>query len=119
MTPDMLLHWFRSLVARKYDGIGRRNPGRPRIRDRIADLVVKMADENQSLGYTRIRDALHNPGITVDRNTAKRILNDHGIEPAPERMKTGTPWKTFLEAHWEVPAAIEFHSLLRPVLDTP
>ena len=27
-------------------------------------------------------------------------LNDHGIEPAPER-KRQTPWKTFLAAHWD------------------
>ena len=44
------------------------------MRDRIADLVVEMANENQSWGDTRIRDALHNLGITVDRNTVKRIL---------------------------------------------
>ncbi len=29
------------------------------------------------------------------------------IEPAPER-KRGTPWKTFLNAHWNVLAAIDF-----------
>ena len=91
VTPDTLLRWFRSLVARKYDGSAKRGPGRPRKRDEIADLAVKMATENPSWGYTRIRDALHNLGITVDRNTVRRVLNDYGIEPAPERMRTGTP----------------------------
>ena len=57
------------------------------------------------------RGALHNLGITVDRNTVKGILNDHGIGPAPERKRTGTPWKTFLAAHWEVLAAIDFFSV--------
>merc|ERR1711964_239069 len=107
VTPDTLLRWFRTLVARKYDGSAKRGPGRPRIRDRIADLAVQMATENHSWGYTRIRDALHNVGITVDRNTIKRILNDHGIEPAPERSRR-TPWKTFLDAHWEALAALDF-----------
>ena len=60
VTPDTLLRWFRSLVARKYDGTARRGRGRPRKRDDIADLVVEMANENQTWGYTRIRDALHN-----------------------------------------------------------
>lgn len=110
VTPDTLLRWFRNLVARKYDGSAKRGPGRPRARDRIADLVVEMANENQSWGYTRIRDALHNLGITVDRNTVKRILNDHGIEPAPER-KRQMPWKTFLKAHWDVLAAIDFFNV--------
>ncbi len=86
VTPDTLLRWFRNLVAKKYEGTARRGRGRPRKRDGIAGLVVEMAGKNQSWGYTRIRDALHNLGITVDRNTVKRILNDHGIEPAPERL---------------------------------
>ena len=96
VTPDTLLRWFRSLVAKKYDGTARRGRGRSRKRDQIADLVIEMASENLSWGYTRIRDSLHNLGITTDRNTVKRILNDHSIEPAPERERTGTPWKTFL-----------------------
>ena len=57
------------------------------------------------------RDALHNLGITVDRNTIKRILNDHGIEPAPERKRTGKAWKTFIAAHWNVLAAIDFFNV--------
>ena len=111
VTPDTLLRWFRTLVARKYDGSVKRGPGRPRTRDQFADNVVQMASDNPTWGYTRIRDALHNLGINVDRNTVKRILNDHGIEPAPERKRTGTPWKTFLEAHWDVLAAIDFFTV--------
>ena len=56
------------------------------------------------------RDALFNIGITVDRNTVKRILNDHGIEPAPER-RSHTPWKTFLDAHWDALAALDFFTV--------
>ena len=65
----------------------------------IADLVVRMAGENPLWGYTRIRGALANLGYEVARNTVKRILQDHGIDPAPERSQR-TPWKTFLLAHW-------------------
>ena len=39
---------------------------------------------------------------------AKRILNDHGTEPPPQRWRAGTSWKTFLEAHSPVLAAIDF-----------
>lgn len=110
VTPDTLLRWFRKLVAKKYDGSAKRAPGRLRTRDKIADLTVQMANENPSWGYTRIRDALLNLGITVDRNTVKRILNDHGIEPAPER-RSRTPWKTFLEAHWDALSALDFFTV--------
>ena len=46
----------------------------------------------------------------MDRNTVKRVLNDHGIEPAPERRRR-SQWKTFLAAHWDVLAAIDFFSV--------
>ena len=52
VTPDTLLRWFRTLVAKKYDGSARRGPGRPRMRDGIANLAVQMAKENPSWGYT-------------------------------------------------------------------
>ena len=77
------------------------------MRDSISDITIRMANENPSWGYTRIRDALLNLGITVNRNTVKRILSDHGIEPAPERSRR-TPWKTFFEAHWDALAALDF-----------
>jgi len=69
-----------------------------------------MAEENLSWGYTRIRDALHNLGITTDRNTVKRILNDHGIESAPER-KRKMPWSTFIAVHLDVLAAMDFFNV--------
>ena len=54
-----------------------------------------MATENPTWGYTRIRGGLKSLGHNIARNTIKAILNDHGIEPAPERG-TKTPLKTFL-----------------------
>ena len=110
VTPDTLLRWYRQLVAAKYDGSARRGPGRPRRRDVIAALVVRMATENPSWGYTRIRGALSNLGHTVGRSTVARILADHGIEPAPERGK-GMPWSTFLAAHWGAIAAADFFTV--------
>ena len=53
-----------------------------------------------SRGDTRIRGALSNLGHEIARTTVKRILHDHGIDPAPERSRR-LPWKTFLQAPWE------------------
>ena len=69
-----------------------------------------MATENPRLGYTRLRGVLHHLGHEIGRNTIKRILNDHGIEPAPERGRK-TPWKTFLAAHWDAIAAADFFTV--------
>jgi len=98
VTPDTLLRWYRRLVAAKYDGSRRRKLGRPRTKPAIADLVVTMARDNPKWGYTRIRGALHNLGHDVARNTVKRILLEHGLEPAPERGRHRS-WDTFLRAH--------------------
>ena len=104
MTPDTILRWYRQLVAKKYDGSKKRGPGRPRTIADVVELVVTMAKTNPTWGYTRIRDALSHLGHEIGRNTIKRILRDHGLEPAPERGKR-TPWKTFLSAHWGAIAA--------------
>src|SRR5260221_1781216 len=89
---------------------GQRAPGRPRTKPDLTALVVRMATENPTWGYTRIRGGLKRLGHDVARNTIKAILKDHGIEPAPERG-TNTPWKTFLAAHWDGLAAADFFTV--------
>ena len=110
VTPDTLLRWYKKLIAKKYDGSRRRGPGRARVAETIRKLVLRMARENSSWGYTRIRGALHNLAHDVGRNTVKRILAEHGIEPAPERHKR-MPWSTFLKAHWGAIAAMDFFTV--------
>ena len=110
VTPDTILRWYRRLIAQKYDGSARRRRGRPMTPRAVAELVVRMADENPTWGYTRIRGALANLGRNIARNTVKRILHDHGIAPAPERNQR-TPWKTFLQAHWEGLAAADLFTV--------
>ena len=110
VTPDTLLCWHRELIAKKYDGSQQRSPGRPRSSQEIRALIVRMAEDNHTWGYTRIRGSLRNLGHRIGRNTIKRILKDHGIEPAPERGR-GMPWDTFLKAHWGAIAAADFFSL--------
>jgi putative transposase len=47
VTPETLLRWHRQLIAEKYDGSGRRSPGRPGKAGELAALVVRMARENR------------------------------------------------------------------------
>src|SRR5258706_16455116 len=54
VSPDTLMRWHRRLVAQKWDYSKRRGPGRPGIMLEISKLIVRMAQENPSLGYTRI-----------------------------------------------------------------
>ena len=110
VTPDTILRWYRRLVAQKYDGSKARRLGRPSTKPDIAALVVRMATENPTWGYTRIRGGLNGVGHDVARNTIKAILKDHGLEPAPERGAK-TSWKAFLAAHWEGLAAADFFTV--------
>jgi hypothetical protein len=55
VTPATLLAWHRRLIAEKYDGSKRRGPGRPRTKEEIQQLVVRMATENRAWGYRRIQ----------------------------------------------------------------
>jgi len=110
VTPDTTLRWHRNLVARKYDGSARRGPGRPRKPLETAALVVQLACDNPSWGYTRLRDVLRSLGHDVGRTTIASILTDHGIEPSSERRRR-TSWRTFLKAHWEVLAAMDFFTV--------
>jgi len=109
-SPETILRWYRELVAQKYDGSARRGPGRPKRRGEIAELVVRMARENERWGYTRIKGALRNLGHEIGRNTIKRILQEHGIEPAPERGKH-MPWAKFIKAHLGALVGMDFFTV--------
>ncbi len=91
VTPETLLAWHRKLIAQKYDGTGKRGPGRPRTAGELEALVLRMAEENRDWGYRRIQGALSNLGHEVARSTISDILQRHGVEPAPER-KRKTTW---------------------------
>lgn len=108
-TPDTILRWHRQLIAQKWDYSERRQkkPGRPPITDQIKKLVVRLAQENPSWGYDRIQGALANLGHVISDQTVGNILKEHGIDPADQR-KCSTDWATFLRAHWDVLAAIDF-----------
>jgi len=58
VSPDTLMRWHRRLVAQQWDFSKRRSPGRPGIMREIAQLIVRMAQENPGWGYTRIQGAL-------------------------------------------------------------
>ena len=107
-TPDTLLRWHRQLVAQKWDYSDKRtSQGRPATPQDVVDLILKFARENPTWGYDRIADALANVGHKVSDQTVGNVLKGHGIEPAPQRQRT-TTWSTFLKAHWDQLAAIDF-----------
>ena len=111
VTPDTILRWHRKLVAKKWDhSAQRKSVGRPRIRQVIVDLILRFTAENPTWGYDRIQGALANVGYHISDSTVGNVLKAHGIEPAPDRQRQ-TTWATFLKAHWDVLAAIDFTTI--------
>jgi hypothetical protein len=110
-TPDTILRWHRELIAKKWAYSGRRSrAGRPAVAKEVVELVVRMASENPTWGYDRIAGAVQNLGHSISDASVGNILRRHGIEPAPERRRQ-TTWATFLKAHWDVLAAIDFTTI--------
>ena len=110
VTPETLLAWHRRLIAQKYDGSAFRTPGRPKTSAEVSKLIIRLAVENRSWGYTRIQGALANLGYTIGRTTIADILKRDGIEPAPERNRK-TTWKEFLLRHWTQIIAADFFTV--------
>ena len=110
VSPQTLLDWFRTLVVKKYDSSTKRKPGRPRTKQDIRELVIRLAQENPGWGYTKIRDALRGLKHDIARSTVASILEEEGIEPAPERSCKKT-WKRFLESHWDTLYACDFFTV--------
>jgi transposase InsO family protein len=104
VTADPLLRWHRQLVARKWTFATRRSSRRGVLAE-IRRLVVRMAVENPTWGYTRIQGAVKNVGHRVGRSTIARTLKAAGVPPVPERP---TSWQTFLRAHWGAIAGADF-----------
>jgi hypothetical protein len=50
---------------------------------------------------------LANLGHHFCETTVKRVLKDHGIEPAPERSRK-TTWNELIRVHWDSLAAADW-----------
>ncbi|WP_246037619.1 integrase [Saccharothrix texasensis] len=107
VRPETILRWHRDLIARRHAVRSRpKSPGRPRTIRSIRLLVLRLARENPTWGYRRIHGELLVLGIKVAASTVWQILQDAGIDPAPER--TSTTWSTFLRSQADALLACDF-----------
>jgi putative transposase len=83
------------LVVRRWT-YPRRRPGRPPTDPMIVALVLRLAGENSSWGYERIRGELKHLGYEVSGATIRRILRRSGLGPAPRRANDR--WRDFIRA---------------------
>src|SRR6266851_823193 len=89
VTPGTVLRWHRRLVAAKWRQP--RLPGRPPIPAELVELILRLARDNPSWGYTRIQGELRRLGHRAAATTIRKILRSHRIPPAPQR-DDGPTW---------------------------
>ena len=106
VTPGTILRWHRRLVRRRWTYPNR--PGRPPINDVLAALVVRMARENPSWGYTQ------DPGRAAQTRPPRRRLDDPS-DPASatgshrrRSRHTDTSWRQFLRTQATSMLAVDF-----------
>lgn len=110
VRPETVLGWHRALVRRKWAAyLGRPRRGRPPILTECRPLILRMAKENPSWGYFRIRGELLKLGHTVAAITIRSILLRAGTSPSCRRAQLS--WKQFLAAHAETLVAADFFSI--------
>ncbi|TKA01029.1 integrase core domain-containing protein [Actinacidiphila oryziradicis] len=97
VTPGTLLSWHRRLLRWKWKHKPART-GRPPIPEELTSLILRLAHDNPTWGYTRIQGELRRLGHRVGASTIRRTLRSAGLNPAP-RPSHGTPrWREFLRA---------------------
>ena len=109
-SPETLLRWHQSLVAKKYDGSAQRGKRGPTKASIIRDLVLKMAEENPDWGYSRIHGELKELGHKISKSTVRKVMLDHGLLHDPDHPKK-TTWKTFLQSHFECISCCDFFTV--------
>jgi hypothetical protein len=59
----------------------------------VPQLIVRLASENPRWGYQRIGGELLRLGCQVSTSSIRRVLQAHGIDPAPQRAST-SGWRS-------------------------
>jgi transposase len=110
VRPETVLGWHRALVRRKWAACCRRpRRGRPPISNECRELILRLARENPSWGYCRIRSELLKLGHALAATTIRSVLLRAGVPPAGRRSEM--TWKQFLKAHAESLVAPDFFSV--------
>ena len=88
-APDTRLRWHRDIVARRHAAA----PGTSGRDDRrtvhyVRALVLRLARENPGWGYRHLHGELLVVSVKVAASAVWEILQEVGIDPAPERASS-------------------------------
>ncbi len=109
--PETVLKWHRDLVRRKWTFSRQRSTGRPLIAPDLEALLLRLANENPSWGYSKLQGELLKLGYGIGRSTVRDVLKRHRVPPAPQRNQGGRSWHTFLGHYKEQMLACDFFTV--------
>jgi len=109
VKPETVVSWHRAGFRLFWRWRSRsRNPGRPKIRSEIRQLIRRMKAENPSWGAPRIHGELLQLGFEISESTVSRYL--HRLKRHHDGGKAKR-WAAFLNNHREVIAAFDFFTV--------
>src|SRR5260370_10627498 len=116
--PATVLKWHRELVKRKWTFQQRAKVGRPRIEAELEALIVRLANENPGLGFEKLQGERLKLGYDIGISTVRDVLARHHIPPAPERDRSRSNWRTFLNHYRTQMLACDFFVVETAFLQT-
>jgi putative transposase len=109
--PDTILRWHRDLVRRKWTFKKRRQRGRRATNPDLIALLLRLARENPTWGYSKLHGELLKLGYHLGRSTVRDILKRQHVQPAPQRGKQVSNWHTFLGHYGQQLLACDFFTV--------
>ena len=108
VRPETLLRWHWRLVAGAWT-YPHRQTGRPPLNPDVQQLIVRLAKENPTWGYQRIKGELQRLGVHVSATAIRTTLRRHGLDPAPRRASGS--WQVFLRQQAAGIVACDFFTM--------
>ena len=108
VTPETVVRWHKAGFRLYWRWISRRSEscGRKKIIRELRNLIFQMVQENPTWGAPRIHGELLKLGFAVSERTVLRWMRR-----APRSHEPAQRWKTFLNNHREVIAAMDFFTV--------
>ncbi len=109
--PETVLKWHRELVRRKWSFDQQRRTGRPATDQQTKDLLLRLAAENPTWGYSKIHGELLKLGFVISRSSVRNILKRQHVPPAPQRSKDGSNWSSLIKHYGDQLLACDFFTV--------
>jgi transposase InsO family protein len=100
VQPDTILRWHRAGFRAYWRWKSRGQPGRPKLKPELRELIRRMSKENLLWGAPRIHGELLKLGFEIAESTVSKYMIRHRGPPSQN-------WRTFLRNHADAIAAID------------